>query len=561
MKVNLPKPKIHNRFDIIVKDSKTGKVDEIKAYNTTLPQQVIDYLTREVSSLNNDFDGIGYIDIGRGVGTTSPTDIALFDQIARVSCSREEYQISREFSSATYKAILSESSYIGETITELGLTARLEYDSDNYAYYLLSHALLKDSEGNPISIGPKTDTQTIEIYATAYVEIPEPVGDINFIYNNQNRYNKGLLIGYEYGAFVDHYYFETYPDVGVQAVFHPAKKYKKTTHSMVGNVSTFVADRLLSTEGNEHDICEIELSGYGKIRFPNTSLFPAMSFTDENIGVGDGNNTGFDLLTNYWVEDTVNVKVDGVLQSEGSDYNLNKQTGIPLNYTGYISGVEYIPEAFKNSLDGNNFEVEIDGYVGYYTIPTDTIVYFDMKRNIIADKLELRTNDNLQIKVDISEDAINWTNIKAFEWVPETAPTYVNIPETSFRYLKIETALGSSGDYLHYVKIYKSSKQIEFTTPPGLLTGEAVGTGDGTTVAFDLDHTPLSIDTIYLDGVETTAYTSDGPTITFDTAPSTDVVITADYKWAAPITASWDTDVPPKSDKYSYDVELEVDWS
>lgn len=60
------------------------------------------------------------------------------------------------------------------------------------------------------------------------------------------------------------------------------------------------------------------------------------------------------------------------------------------------------------------------------------------------------------------------------------------------------------------------------------VTAEAVGTGDGIETVFSLLHAPLT-QTIYVDAVETTDYTVDGKTITFNTAPTG--AITADYTW------------------------------
>jgi len=68
--------------------------------------------------------------------------------------------------------------------------------------------------------------------------------------------------------------------------------------------------------------------------------------------------------------------------------------------------------------------------------------------------------------------------------------------------------------------------------------GEAVGTGDGSTVLFTLDNAPVATPAVgdparvvYLDGTPTTAYTINTATggITFTTAPGTGVAITADY--------------------------------
>ena len=68
---------------------------------------------------------------------------------------------------------------------------------------------------------------------------------------------------------------------------------------------------------------------------------------------------------------------------------------------------------------------------------------------------------------------------------------------------------------------------------PVTVTGEAVGTGNTSTVLFSLAHHTIQSGslTVYLDGVATTDYTADlaAGEITFTTAPDTDVAITADY--------------------------------
>jgi len=91
--------------------------------------------------------------------------------------------------------------------------------------------------------------------------------------------------------------------------------------------------------------------------------------------------------------------------------------------------------------------------------------------------------------------------------------------------------------------LYSANTELTFTTPPGLITAEAVGTGDGSDVTFDLDHTPIGGSLVVkLDGVTTTDYTLVGTTITFNTAPALNVAITADYRYTCAITADYTVD-------------------
>jgi len=75
------------------------------------------------------------------------------------------------------------------------------------------------------------------------------------------------------------------------------------------------------------------------------------------------------------------------------------------------------------------------------------------------------------------------------------------------------------------------------------ITGENVGTGDGTTTTFYLQNPPLEeeSETIYIDGVAQTRdvdYTIDYETgqITFTNAPPSGAVITADYQHRREVT-------------------------
>jgi flagellin FlaB len=66
------------------------------------------------------------------------------------------------------------------------------------------------------------------------------------------------------------------------------------------------------------------------------------------------------------------------------------------------------------------------------------------------------------------------------------------------------------------------------------VTGEAVGTGDGTTTVFTLDHAPDGGPmTVTVGGTATTEYTVSGTTITFGTAPANSAAIVASYSYGA----------------------------
>jgi len=104
-----------------------------------------------------------------------------------------------------------------------------------------------------------------------------------------------------------------------------------------------------------------------------------------------------------------------------------------------------------------------------------------------------------------------------------------------------ETAINSIWDFFRQRKGKYDTFFTKFPTEY-YTEGEIIGTGDAAETAFDLDFFPIDIDTdnitIYFDGVAqpsgwtpTNNYTTEIATITFDSAPSGSVVITADYEY------------------------------
>lgn len=152
---------LHNRFDIEVKDTITGEIVQ----RAVAENVVLDQIWRVYTGVNANAR-LGFrLHYGRGTGTISPTRTALFSQIANTpypTVVERVYNVPPVESYVKFKQVIAPETSVGETITEVGLGT---YD------YLMTHALLEDSEGNPISIGPKTDTQEITIYSTIYASI------------------------------------------------------------------------------------------------------------------------------------------------------------------------------------------------------------------------------------------------------------------------------------------------------------------------------------------------------------------------------------------------------
>jgi len=161
---------IHNRFDIEVLDAKTGELKQTaQAFNL-----ICDAFWTRLFNVSNgywiplpEFMSILY---GGGSGTPSASDTELFDQLGYRNDNSSAgiavtFTADKKSGIITAQAVgvLQAEDNVGDTITEVGIG----YDTS----HCITHAMLTDMNGNPISI-EKTDTDVIKIYATFYIHWP-----------------------------------------------------------------------------------------------------------------------------------------------------------------------------------------------------------------------------------------------------------------------------------------------------------------------------------------------------------------------------------------------------
>lgn len=157
------KASIHNRFDIEVIDSETGEIKQ-KAYG----ENIITNKLWDLMFASNSSDPIWnkYIHYGSGSGTPAVTDTGLFNYVGYGTPSSDDdvksYDSANGVFSYRRKIILDVSTAVGITLTEVGISLT----GPNYGY-LCTHAMLKDMNGNQISI-TKTSTDIINIYSTVF---------------------------------------------------------------------------------------------------------------------------------------------------------------------------------------------------------------------------------------------------------------------------------------------------------------------------------------------------------------------------------------------------------
>ena len=172
MKTNI---NIHNRFDFELRDAVTGELKQkAKAENI-----VLNRMYERLCSMNSYFTNIVF---GTGTGTLSPTRTTLFNRIGNATAVSFSSESKYPISFVTKRCILAPESFVGQTFTEVGISETTTN--------INTHALITDSEGNPISI-TKSDTDVLTIYATVFIEFTQ----VSWCYPSLNSVLTYLLNG------------------------------------------------------------------------------------------------------------------------------------------------------------------------------------------------------------------------------------------------------------------------------------------------------------------------------------------------------------------------------
>lgn len=147
--------RLHNRFDIEVKDAKTGEIKQ-KAYAENV---ILNQAWAQIMGTGNWFSHIKY---GTGTGTISASRTSLFAQLGNKVAASPTYtnNLGSNYFSLRQSISILENEHVGSTLTEVGIGTNTT---------LCTHAMLKDMNGNTVSI-VKTDTDIITVYGTVYLQ-------------------------------------------------------------------------------------------------------------------------------------------------------------------------------------------------------------------------------------------------------------------------------------------------------------------------------------------------------------------------------------------------------
>lgn len=471
---------IHNRFDVEVVDAVTGKVKQ-KAQAENV---VCNALWTRLLSPNTYFN---YIFFGTGNGTPSATDTALFTHLGYKSATSSSYTYKWDegWVSLRRQCQLSESEYVGSTITEVGIGYGTS--SSN----LVTHAMLKDMNGNPITI-TKTSIDIINIYATVFVHWNVGGYDQSRIKIMEN-YNNSFILSFLLGA-------SSSPGLQSTAVLPggiiAVSGCDTTKCYAVGNTITYnaanrtinvTAARIPASSGNFGGIGSLAVYGDKSHHIALTvdvggSWFSGTNITGEAIATGDG--TTKDFATDFgFVNPGAKIFIDGVEQTTG----VTVDTGVPVDVNNMGKYFRWMPLAAPKVSDDTSYilgpTINFSSPAGYINA-NDTAVYYNPYFSY-----GIASFYTTAVTVYASDDLVNWVQIcSGYEGTVTVPQANRNYKYWKFKPFVVPSWPDSQSYKCDAFTAYAlTSNNIHFATPPA---SGAVITADYTTafIAKDSNH-------------------------------------------------------------------------
>ena len=446
--------KFHNRFTIEVRDGNTGVLKEKGQAENIILNQIYNQLCNTSGYFH-------HIHFGRGTGTPNPERTTLFSRISSKSAETEEVIRAFPTSSWTRKIRLMPEEFVDETLTEVGI------GFGSNANQLVTHAMIKDAEGNPLSL-TKTAIDLVTIYATVYVTFMTDSTEIDFYKETNNR-----LMTYLTGASFSN------PELDLgsygEDTYYNNIGYYRGNFSL--NRTNHVANRTITYSGrigvdaHNFDIRELFLSDILRVNLKKSTIWDEHAIS-ENIGVGDGESTTFDLPW-YDLED-LTLKVDG---QEVSDYSLagldweNKELHplAKLVRDGVI--VSPVPEITRGAFGNRSQRPPI----GTFSFPVDpekivgTTFRFHMLGGWSFGAI------SVILHIAGSYDGETFVDEQTYEARGSTAQIFEHTVDEPYTHLRFRQTSSSDSSRVYYFMVLNpdpQSPKVTFHTPP--LEGQVI---------------------------------------------------------------------------------------
>lgn len=471
---------IHNRFDLVLTDAKTGEVKQTAKAENLVCDTFIPYCAMGVmitSQYNRNQSGMRSIVLGTGTGTPSVTDTRMFNQIASYVGipyypGWTRTRLDAHTSSFTATVTADENTANGN-LTEIGLGEAHSYDYETYGWEtytvgIYTHALFTDSEGNPITI-TKTNADRLTITATIYGTVTtNSAGNSLYVLTNYRNVNSSKIscdprIDYVQGdgvyntftnsilgningsvnSSVNAYPF-TLPTYGARSIIGLGST-TVTKNTSTNTVRGTTTARILADDGNFKYPTTTMIRSFTcnaiMICLPNASVYPSKQLTIDKIA--DGVTTDFNFGIPELNTNNVEVYINDVLQASNT-YTFNGR-----DYT-HIQGWKSYDTLYLDSFDYSSIYYSSGSYSNYHKLafpvfigPTDNysrsvsatekgIFIYDFKTNYTVSAIgkylptgvyTYGTPTKFVPKIYYSNDKETWTEITGL-W--DSVDTYIN---------------------------------------------------------------------------------------------------------------------------------------
>ena len=480
---------LHNRFDLMLVEESTGKIKQ-----TAQAENVA--LNRFHTNLMWLYDFVGVIGIGTGTGTPAPTDADLFKLKHYVDLTN----VSSDKTGPVYKRVVSgtlpaNSSYVGD-YTEIGIYA---FPSNSN---LMTHAMLVDSEGNPITIH-KTDLDILIITATVYFTIECKDENLHLIEDNifKQRFFTTSNSSVYIGRVINTAYLCKYASNKLCTKSHRMPGDNANPWSYPNYAMNY--SRLGTADANIGFINGIYIEYVGHMRLPNAAFFPNYTMKGLPVGTGDGSKQDFDCPINYFVKDTDVLYKNGVALTRGVDYTIdnlqNKGADRSVSAFGFA---DYVNEVSSSYNVYTIFGVALEAIL----VGNEAIVYLENPDPAIGTKINTIDVSKLtlgnigsysyngykgDIIVSISNDGEAWTEVyrNTYDGVANNAIGFkATFTTQDVRYIKLSAPGVNKDTGAKVSAISTAGKAIAYYAGEPIHFTEAPAAGDVITLDVELDR-------------------------------------------------------------------------
>ena len=478
--------KFKNNYRLQHIDTITGEILHDLEFHNVVLDQIIDTVD------NSTWDHNFRIAIGDGSGTPSASDTQLFHEIKKLSvetgkCSKKNDNTLLFSVSATIPAKASEV----YDISEVGIC----FKSD----ILVTHALILDSEGNPIII-KKKDTDKIILNCELYVTF-ESEGIENFSIDNFVHSSGTLVLSYIFGAAtsveaqrVSTAFYRYYPSSYTRC---------PSTYQLPG--ANWVKDKdakTLTVNFGPSRLPEFSMPTYirgitfgklGTIKLPNEAIFPRYKVSNITIGIGDGETTKFKCPLNYFIQESETIRVGAEEKIRNTDYTIDNEANqdelieLSAGNEAIISGGSYAGTSevplFRKPFSKLTDDSYMSGDFGPCIMNASNPLYLDFREPAKLNTLRVPSSSKGTFTLfGRNTEEEDWALIGQF--TPNNENNHYNFDLCYYRYIKLTSTTETprmheyeGGGYTDmYNTIEKCKKNcyfigyvgdgIEFTTPP-----------------------------------------------------------------------------------------------